>query len=111
MPRMEIVLTDSNFDGEIKSAAVPVLVDFWAAWCGPCKLIAPVLEEIAKEYDGKLVVGKLDVDANSGSAMKFQTMSIPTLIFFKDGVEVKRLVGYQDKATLIKNINEVLVTQ
>lgn len=107
---MEIVLTDASFDEELKKAPLPILVDFWAAWCGPCKLIAPILIEIAKEFEGKLVIGKLDVDSNQGSAMKYQTMSIPTLIFFKNGVEVKRLIGYQDKATLVKHINELLAS-
>lgn len=104
---MTLTLTDASFDGEIKKATIPVVIDFSADWCGPCRLMAPIFDELAKEFEGKLVVGKLDVDANQQSAMKYQTMSIPTLIFFKNGVEERRLVGYQDKATLIKAINEV----
>src|SRR3989344_4083849 len=79
-----------------------------ADWCGPCKLIAPLLDEVASEMEGKLAIGKLDVDANSKTAMKFGVMSIPTMIIFKNGTEVKRMVGYQDKATLVKNINEAV---
>ncbi len=105
---MEITLTDASFDEELKKATVPVLVDFWAAWCGPCKLLEPIIDEISHEFEGKLIVGKLDVDANQASAIKYQTMSIPTLIFFKNGVEARRVVGYQDKATLVKTINEIL---
>lgn len=107
---MLITLTDQNFEEEIKKQAVPILVDFWALWCGPCRMMEPIIEEVVKEFEGKLVVGKLDVDANQQSAIKYQTLSIPTMIFFKNGVEAKRLVGYQDKATLVKNINEVLAS-
>lgn len=107
---MIITLTDAAFDEELKKQTVPVLVDFWAAWCGPCRLMEPIIEDVAKEFEGKLMIGKLDVDANQASAMKYQTLSIPTMIFFKNGVEVRRLVGYQDKASLEKNINEVLAS-
>lgn len=105
-----LTLTDQNFEEETKKAAVPVVVDFWAAWCGPCRLMEPIISEVSKEFDGKVIIGKLDVDANQQTAIKFQTLSIPTTIFFKNGVEVRRLVGYQDKSTLVKNVNEVLAS-
>lgn len=102
-----LILTDSNFDEELKKAPV-LVVDFYADWCGPCKMMAPVFEELDKEMTGRTVFGKLDVDSNNNSAIKYQTMSIPTTIFFKNGKEVKRTVGYQDKMTLTKIISEVI---
>lgn len=105
---MKLTLNDQNFDEEIKKATLPVLVDFYADWCGPCKLMEPILEEVEKEFEGKLVIAKVDVDANQQTSMKFGVMSIPTSIFFKNGSNVKQLIGYQDKATLVKYINEVL---
>jgi thioredoxin 1 len=108
-PVMELTLTDSNFEEELKSAqGRPVLVDFYADWCGPCKMLAPIIDEIAKEFNGKIVVGKLDVDANPITAQKFNVMSIPTIIIFKDGQPVKQLVGYQGKETLVKEISTLL---
>lgn len=99
---MKIVLTDQNFDEEIKKATLPVLVDFWAEWCGPCRMMEPHIEALATELDGKVIIGKLDVDANQQTAQKFGVMSIPTTIIFKGGVEAKRMVGYQDRDALIK---------
>lgn len=99
---MELVLTDKNFDEELKKATVPVLVDFMASWCGPCRMLTPILDEIAKEYEGKLVVGKLDVDANPATAQKFNVMSIPTIIIFKNGKPGKQLVGFQSRESLVK---------
>jgi thioredoxin 1 len=98
-------LDDSNFDQEISRAVLPVIVDFYADWCGPCKVMAPIFEEVGKEMEGKMVFVKLDVDKANATALKYQTMSIPTMIIFKAGKEVKRTVGYQDKATLLKFIN------
>jgi thioredoxin 1 len=92
-------LTDANFDETIKSNKV-VLVDFWAGWCGPCRALAPTIEELAKEYNGKVLVGKLDVDENPNKAECFQVFSIPTLIVFKDGCEAERLVGLCSKGKL-----------
>lgn len=105
---MDLILTDQNFDEEIKKATLPVLVDFWAEWCGPCKMLAPVLEEIAKDMEGKLIVGKVDVDANPAVSQKFGVMSIPTLILFKNGQPVKQMVGYQGKEGLVKEINGII---
>ena len=99
-----IVVTDDTFDEVVLKADLPTVVDFWAVWCGPCKMIAPVLEEIAKEYDGQLQIAKLDVDHNNGSAMRYGVMSIPTLIVFKDGQSVERIVGFMPKAKLLSKI-------
>ncbi len=97
-------VTDSSFSQDVLSSSTPVLVDFWATWCGPCKMVAPVLEEIASEKAGDLRVVKLDVDANPETARDFQVVSIPTLILFKDGAPVKRIVGAKGKAALLREI-------
>jgi len=101
-------LTDSTFDEEVKAAEAPVIVDFWAEWCGPCKMIAPILEEIASEQQGKLLVAKLNVDDNPDVARRFDVMSIPTLIVFKDGEPAKRLVGAKGKGQLLQELAEFL---
>jgi thioredoxin len=101
-----VTLSDSTFDETIGGADTPVLVDFWAEWCGPCKMIAPVLEEIASEQGGKLQVAKLNVDDNPGTAMKYNVMSIPTLLVFKGGEPVKRLVGAKGKGQLLQDLAE-----
>ena len=97
-------LSDATFDDEVIQSDTPVLVDFWAEWCGPCKMIAPVLDEIATDLDGQLVIGKLDVDSNQSTAMAFGVMSIPTLLLFKHGQPVERIVGFQPKAQLMSKI-------
>jgi thioredoxin 1 len=94
-------LTDSTFDEEIKSSEQPVLVDFWAEWCGPCKMIAPTLEEISKDFAGRLRVFKLNVDDAQAIAQRFEVMSIPTLILFKDGEPQLRIVGAKGKGQLL----------
>ncbi|HMK62772.1 MAG TPA: thioredoxin [Acidimicrobiales bacterium] len=97
-------LTDATFDEHVKSADVPVLVDFWAEWCGPCKLMASVLEEIAEEQGGKVQVAKLNIDENLDVTRRFEVMSIPTLILFKDGEVQTRIVGARGKAQLLQEI-------
>ena len=97
-------LTDSNFEKEVLECDLPVLVDFWAVWCGPCKMVGPVVEELAKEFDQKIKVGKLDVDENSAIASRFGIMSIPTLMFFKKGKVMEQAVGALSKAELKKKI-------
>lgn len=96
----EIELTDENFEMEVLKSEMPVLVDFYADWCGPCKMVAPVVEELANEYTEKVKVGKLNVDKAQGTAVKYQVMSIPMLMFFKGGVVVDKLVGFQSKEVL-----------
>jgi thioredoxin 1 len=100
----KITLSDGTFEDEVINAGQPVLVDFWAEWCGPCKMIAPVLDEIAVDLDGKLTIGKLDVDHNQSTAMAYGVMSIPTLLLFKQGQPVERIVGYQSKQQLMAKI-------
>jgi thioredoxin 1 len=101
-------LTDATFDEEVKSATEAIVVDFWAEWCGPCKLIAPVLDEIASEQAGRVTIAKLNVDENPGIARRFDVMSIPTLIVFKDGEPQKRLVGAKGKGQLLEELAEFL---
>jgi thioredoxin 1 len=103
-----VTLDDATFDEHVKSADVPVLVDFWAEWCGPCKMIAPVLEEIAREQAGKLQVGKLNIDDNLDVTRRYDVMSIPTLILFKDGEPLARLVGAKPKGALLQELSAYL---
>ncbi len=105
-----VTLTTSTFDEIIASADTPVVVDFWAEWCGPCKMIAPILSEIASEQSGKVTIAKLNVDENPDLAMRFNVMSIPTLLVFNNGEVAKRLVGAKGKGQLLQELDEFLPT-
>ncbi len=101
-------VTDANFDAEVAKSGVPVLVDFWAQWCGPCRIMAPILDELAPAYQGKLKIGKLNVDENQDAPTNFGVMNIPTMILFKNGKESTRFVGAIGKADLQKKIDQAL---
>jgi len=97
---MEVILDEKNFDQEVLASNLPVMVDFWAVWCGPCKVLSPIVEELANEYAGKIKVGKINVDENNSIAMKYGVMSIPTLKFFKGGKQVGEMIGAAPKAAV-----------
>jgi thioredoxin 1 len=103
-----LTLSDATFDETVAGSDTPILVDFWAEWCGPCKMIAPTLAEIATEQKGKLAIGKLNVDDNPDTARRYDVMSIPTLLVFKDGQQVKRLVGAKGKGQLLQDLAEYI---
>ena len=103
-----VIVDDSNFQAEVLQSDKPVLVDFWAIWCGPCKMIAPTVEDIAKEYDGKMKVAKMDVDANPKTAMQYGIRSIPTLLIFKSGQVVEQIIGAVSKRQLIDKVSSHL---
>ena len=100
---MEVVLTIENFENEVLKSDKPVLVDFWATWCGPCKMISPILEEIATEYDGKIKVAKANVDEEMQLAIEYKVEVIPTLFYFKDGKVIKKTVGVLEKNEIVRN--------
>lgn len=109
MPGNNVVeVTDRDFEELVVNSSAPVLVDFWAAWCGPCRMVAPIVESLAGELAGSLTVAKLNVDENQGTAARFGVMSIPTLILFKEGQAVERLVGYMPKAEIKKRLERHL---
>jgi thioredoxin 1 len=103
-----VEITDSNFEQTVLQSDRPALVDFWAAWCQPCKAIAPIVEQLAEEYGDRVVVGKLDVDANRDTAVKYGIRAIPTLLIVKDGKEADRIVGRTDKASLASKLESLL---
>ena len=100
--------TDSNFKDQVLESKQPVVVDFWAPWCGPCKMVSPIIEDLAKEYDGKVVVGKMNVDENQVPSSEFGVMSIPTVMIFKNGKPVQSLIGAQGKQTYKSEIEKAL---
>jgi thioredoxin 1 len=105
---MALEITDDNFEDIVLKSEKPVLVDFWAEWCGPCRMVGPVVEELAKEYDGKAVVGKVNVDLNSGISQNYGIRNIPTLLFFKNGILVDKQVGVVPKAALAAKLDAQL---
>ena len=100
-----VTVSDATFDTIVESSHLPVLLDMWAAWCGPCRMIAPTIETLAQELSGKVLVGKLDVDANPRTAARFGVQSIPTLLVVKDGKEVDRLVGVQSREAILRHLH------
>lgn len=108
MSTADKTFTDQNFEDEVIKSDIPALVDFWAPWCAPCRIVSPIIEELAKEYEGKLKVGKVNVDENPNSASRFGIMSIPSVLVFKNGEPVKTMIGAQSKESFKKGIEEAL---
>src|SRR3990167_10358656 len=104
----DVVVTDQNFESEVLKSTIPVLVDFWAVWCGPCQIQGPIVDDVAKTLGDKVVVGKLNVDENPQYAQKYGIMSIPTLMVFKNGTVVKQFIGVQSKEILLGELNKLI---
>ena len=105
---MAIAITEANFEETVLKSDKPVIIDFWAEWCGPCRMVAPIIEELAKEYEGKAIVGKCDVDENPEIAAKFSIRNIPTLLFIKNGEQVDKLVGAVPKDKITEKLNSLI---
>lgn len=105
---MALEITDASFESDIITSGKPAMVDFWAVWCGPCRMVGPVVEEIASEYEGKAIVGKVDVDTNQEVAAKYGIRNIPTILFFKNGEVVDKVVGVVPKEQLVEKLNAIL---
>ena len=103
-----VTLTDANFESEVIKSDIPVLIDFWATWCGPCKAVAPIVEDLANEYNGKIKIGKVDVDENQQTAIKYRIRSIPTLLIIKNGKVNDMIIGAVPKAQIAKKLNAAL---
>ena len=103
-----ITITDDNFEEEVIKSDKPVLIDFWAVWCGPCRMVAPIVEELAMEYEGKVKIGKLDVDSNQQTSIKFGVRSIPTILIFKDGKVKETIIGAVPKKNIVEKINAAI---
>jgi thioredoxin 1 len=103
-----LTISDDNFETEVLKSDKPVLIDFWATWCGPCRAIAPIVEELALEYNGKIKFGKLDVDDNQDTAIKYGVRSIPTILVFKDGVVKEKIIGAVPKGHIVQKLNTVI---
>ncbi|HNX08263.1 MAG TPA: thioredoxin [Bacteroidales bacterium] len=101
-------ITDNNFDEMVTNSDKLVMLDFWAEWCGPCRMIGPIVEELSSEYDGKAIIGKVNVDENPGITAKLKIRNIPTLLFFKNGAEVDKIVGAASKASIASKLNSLL---
>lgn len=103
-----VTITDNNFEEEVINSGLPVLIDFWATWCGPCRMVAPIVEEIATEYEGKVKIGKLDVDANQQTSIKYGVRSIPTLLVFKGGELKETIIGAVPKKHIVEKLEKVM---
>jgi len=108
MNKLVYEFTDNNYESEVVNSKIPVVIDFWATWCSPCKAMLPIIDEVAKEFEGRAKIGKLNVDDNPGVAQNSSVMNIPTLIFFKGGKEVNRLVGINPKEKIAKELEKLL---